>query len=83
MSTNARDAIGNCDALKISAPCERTVADACNATRNCENCKEKYDLKEKKCLKCGRMLKKQYTEKELKEIQKQNDDTMVINTLLM
>ena len=49
----------------------------------CENCKEKYDLKEKKCPKCGRKFKKQYTEEELKEIQKQNDDTMVINTLLM
>ena len=49
----------------------------------CENCKEKYDLKEKKCLKCGRKLKKQYTEEELKEIRKQNDDAMVINTLLM
>ena len=30
-----------------------------------------------------KVIKKQYTEEELKEIQKQNDDTMVINTLLM
>ena len=58
----------------------------------CENCKEKYDLKEKKCPQCGGKLKKQYTggklkkqytEEELKEIQKQNDDTMVIDTLLI
>ena len=49
----------------------------------CENCKEKYDLEEKKCPKCGRKLKKQYTEEELKEIQKQNDDMMVIDTFLM
>ena len=49
----------------------------------CENCKEKYDLEEKKCPKCCRKLKKQYTEEELKEIQKQNDDTMVIDTLLI
>ena len=48
-----------------------------------ENCKEKYDLKEKKCPLCGGKLKKQYTEEELKEIQKQNDDTMVIDTLLI
>ena len=48
-----------------------------------ENCKEKYDLKEKKCPQCGGKLKKQYTEEELKEIQKQNDDTMVIDTLLI
>ena len=31
-----------------------------------ENCKEKYDLKEKKCPQCGGKLKKQYTEEELK-----------------
>ena len=49
----------------------------------CENCKEKYDLKEKKYPKCGRKLKKQYTEEELKEIQKQNDDMMVIDTFLI
>ena len=49
----------------------------------CENCKEKYDLKEKKCPQCGGKLKKQYTKEELKEIQKQNDDTMVIDTLLI
>ena len=35
----------------------------------CENCKEKYDLKEKKCPQCGGKLKKQYTEEELKEYQ--------------
>ena len=34
----------------------------------CEKCKEKYDLKEKTCLKCGRKLKKQHTEEELKEL---------------
>lgn len=49
----------------------------------CENCDEKYDLIEKKCPKCGRKLKKQYTDEELKEIQKQNDDMMVIDTFLM
>ncbi len=49
----------------------------------CEKCKEMYDLKEKKCPKCGGKLKKQYTEEELKEIQKQNDDMTVINTMLM
>ena len=49
----------------------------------CENCKEKYDLKEKKCPHCGGKLKKQYTEEELKEFQKQNDDTMVIDTFLI
>ena len=31
----------------------------------------------------GHIVKFAYTEEELKEIQKQNDDTMVINTLLM
>ena len=49
----------------------------------CEKCKEKYDLKQKKCPKCGGKLKKRYTEEELKKIQKQNDDITVINTMLM
>ena len=52
----------------------------------CVDCGEKCDLSEKKCPVCGGELKKQFTEeelKELKEIQKQNDDMAVINTLLM
>lgn len=49
----------------------------------CKDCKEKYDLSEKKCPKCGGKLKKQYTKEELEKIQKQNDDIIVINTFLM
>ena len=47
------------------------------------NCGMKYDLSEKKCPVCGGKLKKQFTEEELKDIQKQNDDMAVISTLLM
>lgn len=49
----------------------------------CKNCKKKFSPAEKKCPKCGKRLKKQYTQKELKELQKQNDDMAVISTLLM
>ena len=50
----------------------------------CKDCGKKCDLSEKKCPVCGgKKLKKQFTEEELKEIQKQNDDMAVINTLLM
>jgi len=49
----------------------------------CKDCGEKCDLSEKKCPVCGGKLKKQFTEEELKEIRKQNDDMAVINTLLM
>ena len=49
----------------------------------CKDCGKKCDLSEKKCPVCGGKLKKQFTEEELKEIQKQNDDMAVINTLLM
>ena len=49
----------------------------------CKDCGEKCDLSEKKCPVCGGKLKKQFTEEELKEIQKQNDDMTVINILLM
>ena len=54
----------------------------------CMNCGKKYDLSEKKCPKrkcpvCGGKIETQYTEEEMREIQKQNDDMVVINTLLM
>ena len=49
----------------------------------CKDCGGKCDLSEKKCPVCWGKLKKQFTEEELKEIQKQNDDMTVINTLLM
>ena len=49
----------------------------------CKDCGVKCDLSEKKCLVCRGKLKKQFTEEELMEIQKQNDDMAVINTLLM
>ena len=49
----------------------------------CKDCGEKCDLSEKKCPVCGGKLKIQFTEEELKEIRKQNDDMAVINTLLM
>jgi rRNA maturation endonuclease Nob1 len=52
------------------------------------NCGKKYDLSEKKCPKrkcpvCGGKIETQYTEEEMREIKKQNDDMVVINTLLM
>ena len=52
------------------------------------NCGMKYDLSEKmcskrKCPECGGKLKLQYTQEELKEIQKQNDDMVPINTFLL
>ena len=49
----------------------------------CVDCGEKCDLSEKKCSVCGRKLKRQFTEEELKDIQEQNDEMAVINTLLM
>ncbi len=49
----------------------------------CEQCRKQFDEKQKKCPVCGKRLKKQYTEQELKNIQKENDDITVINTFLM
>ena len=49
----------------------------------CDKCKKEYDMSEKKCPICGKKLKVKYTEEELKEIEKQNDDFTVINTMLM
>ena len=50
--------------------------------KTCKDCGNKYDLSEKNCPACRGKLKKQFTEEELKELQKQNDDLAVINTLL-
>lgn len=49
----------------------------------CGYCHRQFDEKQKKCPICGRKLKKHYTEEELREIQKENDDMTVINTLLL
>ena len=49
----------------------------------CESCNKEYDCNEIKCPVCGVKLKTKYAEIELKEIQKQNDDFTVINTLIM
>lgn len=52
-------------------------------TRYCGECDKEYNCETKKCPECGKKLVKKYTPKELEEIQKQNDDFTVINTLLM
>ena len=49
----------------------------------CKDCGKKCDLSEKKCPVYGGKLKKRFTEEELQEIQKQNDDMAVISALLM
>lgn len=48
----------------------------------CEKCSKKYDMEQKKCSECSSKLKKMYTEEELEEIKKQNDDSVVINSML-
>ena len=55
----------------------------CEMYKVCIKCGKKFDLKEKKCLDCGGKLKKEYSEEELKELQKQNDDFTVINTTII
>lgn len=49
----------------------------------CLDCEKEYPSDIKKCPDCGKKLNAKYTEEELREIQKQNDDFTVINTLLM
>jgi len=46
-------------------------------------CKKEYDDKTKKCFDCKVKLQAVYTDEELREIQKQNDDFTVINTMLV
>ena len=52
-------------------------------TKYCETCKVEYDCSEKKCPVCNKKLVKKYSAEELEELQRQNDDFTVINTLLM
>lgn len=49
----------------------------------CPKCKNEYTPELQKCPECGAKLKAECTEEELWEIQKQNDDFTVINTLIM
>ena len=48
----------------------------------CKNCGKQYDLSVKKCPECGGKLKEQFTEAELEEIKKQNDDFTAISTFM-
>ena len=51
--------------------------------KHCDKCEKDYDCNLTKCPVCGKKLSKQYTKEELEQIQKQNDDFTVINTLFM
>ena len=49
----------------------------------CPKCNKQFDKSVKKCPKFGKRLKRQYTKEELEKIQKENDDSLIINTFLM
>ena len=49
----------------------------------CEKCKKEFSEELKECPICGRKLKVVLSEWEQKELQQQNDDFTVINTMLM
>lgn len=51
--------------------------------RYCDQCKTEHSADTKKCPGCGRRLKDILSEEKQKDIQKQNDDFTVINTMLM
>lgn len=47
----------------------------------CSKCKKKFECSFKKCPNCGSRLEKQYTEEELKKMQKESEDITVINNM--
>ena len=51
--------------------------------KHCVKCEKDYDCTLKKCPVCGKKLIKKYSEKELEEIKKQDDDFTTISTLFM
>jgi predicted amidophosphoribosyltransferase len=50
-------------------------------TKYCKKCDEEFNCTAKKCPVCGARMKDVYTEEELAEIQKQNDDMTAISTI--
>lgn len=48
----------------------------------CEQCGQEFDWTVKKCPICSKKLKTRYTEEELQEMKKQNDDMVAINTMM-
>ncbi|MBQ9960123.1 MAG: hypothetical protein IJP01_07175, partial [Oscillospiraceae bacterium] len=48
----------------------------------CVHCGKEFDEAAKKCPECGKRLKTVLTKEEQKEIEKQNDDMVAINTML-
>ncbi|MDR0812925.1 MAG: hypothetical protein LBO63_02835 [Oscillospiraceae bacterium] len=51
-------------------------------TKYCKHCSREYDSALKKCPDCGGKLRENYTEEELEQIQKEDDDFTVVSTLL-
>lgn len=49
----------------------------------CKKCNKSYDESYKKCPVCGKKLETQYTKEELEQIKKENEDMMIIDTLIM
>lgn len=48
----------------------------------CVKCDKEFDESMKKCPICDNKLKSVFTEQELEEIKKQNDDMVAINTMM-
>ena len=46
----------------------------------CEKCNRVFEYSEKECPICGAALMKRYTEKELEQIQEENDTYTVLHT---
>lgn len=48
----------------------------------CEHCGREFGLNAKKCPICGKRLKTIYTEEELQEMRKQNDEMIAIHMMM-
>ncbi len=49
----------------------------------CEKCQKEYEEKLERCPCCGEKLKVELADREQEQLQKQNDDFTVINTMML
>jgi len=67
---------------KMKAHANLNLEEGAVMKKICVKCNKEFNKTSKKCPICGKKLKEVFTEEELKELRKQNDDMVAINTMM-